>query len=227
MKKIKQLKKTFSKVTVRHGYSSSYNVSGFNNNLFFNEDGNTQSIRKPVAAQIGQPNFESFYNINSVTIREAFSPLLKLDFQFNKPGWSANIENKRDKTTTLNISGFQIIETKGQEYILGLGYRVQKLKINWITIQGKPLESPLTVRVDLSFRKNISVIRRIYESTSDDSQPSAGTNIYNLSNTIDYQLTPNINFRIFYTWIKTTPQTSASFPTANSNGGFTIRINFQ
>ena len=123
--------------------------------------------------------------------------------------------------------GFQIIETKGQEYILGLGYRVQKLKINWITIQGKPLESPLTVRVDLSFRKNISVIRRIYESTSDDSQPSAGTNIYNLSNTIDYQLTPNINFRIFYTWIKTTPQTSASFPTANSNGGFTIRINFQ
>ena len=225
--KIKQLKKTFSKVTVRHGYSSSYNVSGFNNNLFFNEDGKTQSIRKPVAAQIGQPNFESFYNINSVTIREAFSPLLKLDFQFNKPGWSANIENKRDKTTTLNISGFQIIETKGQEYILGLGYRVQKLKINWITIQGKPLESPLTVRVDFSFRKNISVIRRIYESTSDDSQPSAGTNIYNLSNTIDYQLTPNINFRIFYTWIKTTPQTSASFPTANSNGGFTIRINFQ
>lgn len=96
-----------------------------------------------------------------------------------------------------------------------------------ITIQGKPLESPLTVRVDFSFRKNISVIRRIYESTSDDSQPSAGTNIYNLSNTIDYQLTPNINFRIFYTWIKTTPQTSASFPTANSNGGFTIRINFQ
>ena len=76
--KIKQLKKIFSKVTVRHGYSSSYNVSGFNNNLFFNEDGNTQSIRKPVATQIGQPNFESFYNINSVTIREAFSPLLKL-----------------------------------------------------------------------------------------------------------------------------------------------------
>ena len=195
--------------------------------MFFNEDGNTQSIRKPVATQIGQPNFESFYNINSVTIREAFSPLLKFDFQFNKPGWSANIENKRDKTTTLNISGFQIIETKGQEYILGLGYRVQKLKINWITIQGKPLESPLSVKVDFSFRKNISVIRRIYETSTDDSQPSGGTDIYNLSNTIDYQITPNINFRIFYTWIKTTPQTSASFPTANSNGGFTIRINFE
>lgn len=226
--KIKEFKKLFNKITVRHGYSSVYSISGFNNNLLFNEDGKTQDARKPVATNIGAANFESYYNINSVTIREGFAPLLKFDFQFTKPGWSANIENKRDKTTTLNITGFQIIETKGQEYIVGLGYRVAKLKIKKLTIQGKPLESPLNIKMDVSFRKNVSVIRQIAEdSRFSTSTPTGGTNIINLSSTADYQLTPNINFRLFYTWIRTKPQTSASFPTANTTGGFSIRINFQ
>ncbi len=224
--KIKGLKKTFSKITVRHGYRSTYNINGYTNNLLYNNDLNIQDKRKPVPPAFGLPNFESKYNINSVTITEGFAPLLKFDFQFTKPGWSANIENKRDKTTTLNITGYQIIETKGQEYIVGIGYRIPKLKFKKLTIQGKPLESPLNIKLDLSFRKNVSVIRQITESGG-TSTPTGGTNIINLSTTADYQLTPNINFRLFYTWIRTNPQTSASYPTANTTGGFTIRINFQ
>jgi cell surface protein SprA len=222
------LKKHFRTITVRHGYRSTYNIAGFSNNLLFNQNGITQDQRVPVAATSGttnlSSNFVSYYNVNSITLTESFSPLLKFDFQFQKQGWNANLETKRDKTTSLNITGPQIIETKGQEYIVGIGYMYPRLRFKKISIQGKPLESNLTVKIDFSYRQNLSVIRRVSDGIS---IPTGGTNIITLRSSADYQLTQNINLRIFYDWIRTTPQTSAAFPTANNNGGFSLRINFQ
>lgn len=155
---------------------------------------------------------------------ERFEPLIKFDFQFVKPGWSANVETRRNKTTTLNLTGLQIIETKGQEYVVGLGYLYPKLKFKKLKIQGKVLESNLTIKVDLSYRKNVSVIRQLSDGVS---VPTGGTNIITMRSSADYMLTPNITIRLFYDWIKTTPQTSASFPSSNINAGFSLRINFQ
>jgi cell surface protein SprA len=155
---------------------------------------------------------------------ERYDPLIKFDFRFNKPGWSANIETKRDKTTSLNLTGFQIIETKGQEYVLGVGYMIPKLRIPQLKIQGKVLESNLTIRLDLSYRKNLTGIRQIETGLS---TPTGGTNIVTLRSSADYMLTQNITLRLFYDWVRTTPQTSASFPTSSTNGGFSLRINFQ
>ena len=226
--KLKFFKKKFRSITVRHGYKSNYRVSSYSNNLLFNPDNETQNFRIPVTTATGtsteRPNFASYYNVNAVTISESFSPLIKFDLQFVKTGWSANIETKRDKTTTLNITGFQIVETKGQEYIVGLGYMYPKLKFRNIQIQGKVLESNLLLKLDLSYRKNLSVIRDV---TLGSSIPTGGTNIITLRSSADYQLTPNINLRLFYDWIRTKPQTSASFPTSNVTGGFSLRINFQ
>ncbi len=226
--KLPVFKKTFRSITVRHGYKSSYNVAGFSNNILFNADGRTQDARAPVEVSTGTTaltsNFVPYYNINAVTISESFSPLIKFDFQFVKQGWSANVETKRDKTTSLNITGPQIIETKGQEYIVGLGYMYPKLKIKGIQIQGKVLESNLLLKLDVSYRKNLSIIRRVSDGIS---IPTGGTDIITLRSSADYQLTQNINLRIFYDWIRTKPQTSASFPTSNATGGFSLRINFQ
>ena len=226
--KLPVFKKTFRSITIRHGYRSTYNIAGYTNNILFDVNGTAQTARAPVAVATGSTqltsNFVPYYNINAITITEAFAPLIKFDFQFIKQGWSANVETKRDKTTSLNITGPQIIETKGQEYIVGLGYMYPKLKIKGIQIQGKVLESNLLVKLDVSYRKNLSIIRRISDEIS---IPTGGTNILTLRSSADYQLTQNINLRIFYDWIKTKPQTSASFPTANATGGFSLRINFQ
>jgi len=223
--KIKGLKKTFRSITIRHAYRSTYNIAGYSNNLLYGSAGSQQITRTPVADPFtGNSNFNPYYSINAVTITEAFSPLIKFDLQFQKPGWQANFEMKRDKTVGLNITGPQIIESKGQEYIVGLGYRYPQLTIKKISIQGKPLKSDLTAKVDFSYRRNLSIIRRIAD---DISVPTGGTNIITIRSSLDYLLTQNINLRIFYDWIRTKPQTSASFPTANAAGGFSLRINFQ
>jgi cell surface protein SprA len=225
--KLAPLKKKFRSVTLRHSYRSSYMINGFSNNILFNTNG-AQVERMPVSVSSGtttlEPNYVSYYQISSITMSERYEPLIKIDLQFAKPGWTANVETRRDKTSSLNLTGFQIIETKGQEYIVGIGYLYPKLRFKKLKIQGKVLESNLTVKVDVSFRKNITIIRQI---TDGYSTPTGGTNIVTMRSSADYQLTPNITIRLFYDWIRTTPQTSASFPTSNINAGFSLRINFQ
>ncbi|PBQ31472.1 cell surface protein SprA [Sphingobacteriaceae bacterium] len=226
--KLKPVKKIFSSVTVRHAYRSNYNINGFTNNLLYEEKFGKQSGRMPVAQSSGttsiNSNFVPYYTIGSVTMIERYEPLLKFDFKFPKPTWGLNVETRRDKSTTLNMTAFQIIENKGQEYIIGGSYQIPKLRIKAVKIQGKVLESSLNLRLDLSFRKNIAVIRQIETGLS---TPTGGTNIITLRSSADYQLTQNITLRLFYDWVRTKPQTSASFPTSSTNGGFSLRITFQ
>lgn len=219
--KLKIMKKYFQSITVRHAYRSMYTIGGYNNNLLYRENEDT---RVPVSSYGQTANFNPKYTINGATITEGFNPLIKFDLKFNKPGLMGNFEIKKDKTVNLNITGPQIIETKGQEYVVGIGYRYPGLKINAIKIKGKPLESDLNLKVDLSYRRNMTIIRRIVDEIS---TPTGGQNIISLKTAIDYQLTQAVNLRFFYDWIKTTPQTSNSFPTANTNAGFSLRFNLQ
>jgi cell surface protein SprA len=221
--KLKFFKKVFQSITVRHAYRSTYTLGGYANNLLYVEGAGT---RVPVQnTAYGQTsNFNPKYVISGATITESFSPLIKFDLKFNKPGLLGNFEIRKDKTVNLNITGPQIMETKGQEYIIGVGYRYPKLKINAFKIKGKPLESDLNFKLDLSYRKNLTIARRIVDAVS---QPTGGQDIITLKTSLDYQLTPNINLRLFYDWIRTKPQTSQSFPTANTNAGFSLRFNLQ
>jgi cell surface protein SprA len=229
--KVKFMKKFFQSVTLRHSYRSMYTIGGYANNLLFvdnNNDGYSES-RVPVQNSVfngvqQSANFNPKYTIQGATISEQFSPLIKFDFKFKKPGLLANFEIKKDKTVNLNITGPQIIETKGQEYVIGVGYRFPNLVIKAIKIKGQPIKSDLNFKLDLSYRKNMTVIRRIVDEIS---TPTGGQNIITLKTALDYQLTQAINLRLFYDWIRTTPQTSNSFPTANTNAGFSLRFNLQ
>ncbi|MES2567992.1 MAG: cell surface protein SprA [Bacteroidota bacterium] len=230
--KVKFMKKFFQSVTLRHAYRSTYTIGGYANNLLFVDRDNDQYSESRVPVQNSvfggvqqTANFNPKYTIQGATITEAFSPLIKFDFKFNKPGLLANFEIKRDKTVNLNITGPQIIETKGQEYVIGVGYRIPNLVLpGGITIKGQPVKSDLNFKLDLSYRKNMTIIRRIVDEIS---TPTGGQNIITLKTALDYQLTQAINLRFFYDWIRTTPQTSNSFPTANTNAGFSLRFNLQ
>jgi cell surface protein SprA len=229
--KLKAVKKIFQSVTLRHSYRSMYTIGGYSNNLLFTDndgDGYSESrvpVQNSVIGGVQQTsNFNPKYTIAGATITEAFSPLIKFDFKFNKPGLLANFEIKKDKTVNLNITGPQIIETKGQEYIVGVGYRFPNLVLGNLKIKGQPIKSDLNFKLDLSYRRNMTIVRRIADEIS---TPTGGQNIITLKTALDYQLTQAINLRLFYDWIRTTPQTSNSFPTANTNAGFSLRFNLQ
>ena len=218
--KIKALKKHFKSITLRHSYRSNFNMGSFSNNILFEDldgDGWTD-----IRLNGGNSNFVSKYQINTVSISENFSPLVKVDVNFNKNGLTGNFEMKKDRNINLNSNIPQITEVRGNEFIIGAGYRYPQLELKKIKVKGKPVKSDLNFKVDLSIRRNITIQRRVIDGIN---IPSQGQNVITLKTSVDYVISNNINVRFFFDRIMNKPVVSTSFPTANTNTGISLRFN--
>ena len=219
-----KIKKYFKSFTLSHAYRSSYNVGGYTTNLLWIDndgaDDDFTSIREIVSSIPGNANFLSRDLISSVSISEQWSPLIKLDMTL-KNSILVSFEFKKDRNLSLGLTSKTITEVAGQEIVGGLGYRIPNLPLGKAQIKGKPIKSDLNLKVDLSFRKNETVIRRIVEEVS---QSTAGTNIISIKVSADYVISEKINIRLFYDRIMNRPVLSNSFPTANTNAGVSLRL---
>jgi cell surface protein SprA len=90
-----------------------------------------------------------------------------------------------------------------------------------LQIKGKPIKSDLNLKCDLSFRKNVTTMRRIAEEVS---TPTGGTNIISIKVSADYVISERISIRLFYDRIINKPVISTSFPTTNTNAGLSLRL---
>jgi cell surface protein SprA len=221
LSKLEKIKKYFKSFTLSSAYRSSYNVGGYTRNLLWvdNGDGYT-SVRETVSSVPGNPNFLPENLISTVSIAEQWSPLIKLDMTL-KNSILLSFEFKKDRNLSLGLTSKTITEVAGREIIGGLGYRVPNLKLGNAQIKGKPIKSDLNLKLDLSFRKNETVIRRIVEEVS---QSTAGTNIISIKVSADYVISEKINIRLFYDRIINKPVISSSFPTTNTNAGVSLRL---
>ena len=193
--KLKAVKKIFRTFTLRHAYRSTYSIGGYSNNLLYNDaDGDGFTA---IRLSGGGTNFISQYQINTVTISEQFSPLIKVDMSFQDKGLMkglmANFEIKKDRNVSLNANIPQVSETKGNEMIIGFGYRYPDLELKRFKVKGKTVKSDLNFKVDLSIRKNVTVLRRVIDGYN---QLTGGSNVITLKTSIDYVISQNINLRI-------------------------------
>jgi cell surface protein SprA len=134
---------------------------------------------------------------------------------------SLSFEYKKDRTLSLGLTSKTLTEIAGREIVGGAGYRLRDLTLGSAKIKGKPIKSDLNLKVDLSFRKNQTIIRRIVEQVS---QPTGGTNIISIKVSADYVISERISIRAFYDRIINKPVISNTFPTANTNAGVSIRL---
>ena len=79
----------------------------------------------------------------------------------------------------------------------------------------------LVLSSDISLRDNKTVIRRIVENRN---ELTAGQRVFSIRFTADYRLSRQVNLRFFYDRMANTPLISSSFPTANTNVGFSLRF---
>jgi cell surface protein SprA len=219
--KLKKMKKVFKSFTISHAYRSSYSVGGYTSNLLYHADaaGNPDT-KDTVTTNSANPNFISKYTISSVSIMEQWSPLIKIEAVLNN-SFSMNFEFKKDRNLALGITSKTITEIAGREIITGVGYRIKDIQLGKLQIQGKPIKSDLTLKCDVSFRKNITTMRRIAEEVS---QPTGGTDIISIKVSADYTISKTISLRLFYDRIINKPVISTSFPTTNTNIGISLRL---
>ena len=133
-------------------------------------------------------------------------------------------EVKRDRALGLSFDNNLLTEIKGNEYILGLGYRIKDLR--FVTNFGgsrRVLKSDLNFKADLSLRQNETIIRYL---DIDNSQTTQGQDIYGLRFSADYALTKNLTALFYYDHTFSTFAISTAFQQTTIRSGFTLRYNF-
>lgn len=208
-------KKNFKRFSLTHGYRAGYTVNQFQSNLDYDP------THPEAVDQSG--NFKVKTLLTNVNLTEQFSPLLRVDFEMNN---SIKIlaEMRKDRALSLSFANNLLTEIKGNEYIIGLGYRIKDLRIG-TNFGGKKrvITSDLNFKVDLSRRDNKTIIRYL---DIENSQTTAGQTIYGAQLSIDYALSKNLTALFYYDHTFSEYAISTAFPQTTIRSGFTLRYNF-
>ncbi len=215
LSKLKFAKKLFSSVNLTHGYRSSYAVSSFSTSLLYRDDASARDLGN---------NFIPKEEFGQVTINEQFSPLIGVDINWKNNKFTSRFEYKRDRNISLSFADVQIAEMKGQEFVLGLGYRFRNFRLPFGLSGNKKAGqsgNDLNLTGDFSIRENSTIIRRVLENID---QPTAGLTILSYKLAADYVINERFNIRLFFDRTVNNPLISTSFPTANTSAGISIRF---
>lgn len=215
LSKIELIKEYASNVTLNHQYTSNYNVNSF------------QTILPTDTG--ASPNFsgdyKSQYQIRQISITERWGPFLGIDITFVN-NIQTRIEYKRDRMLNFTLTNGQLSEQTGSEWVIGAGYKKQNLAIPFLGGGGRRLvlENEINFRFDFSIRNNLTKVRYLDRESND---PVQGQVIYDLKPQIDYNFNEKLMMRIFYSYRRTDPATSNSFPTIIQSGGISLRYTIQ
>jgi cell surface protein SprA len=211
-------RETFNRFSIQHGYRSSYTVNQFQTDLEFNRrdpfgDFNTDQ----------NGNFRTELFISNVNLIEEFSPLVKLDFEM-KNSVSILAEIRRDRALSLSFNNNLLTEMQGDEYIIGLGYRVKDLTVvTQFEGNRRVLSSDLNLKADLSLRRNETIIRNLDVLSN---RVTSGQDIWSINFVADYAFTKNLTALFFYDHVFSQNAISTIFPQTTIRTGFTLRYNF-
>lgn len=208
--KLEFFKKLFRTFSVKHSYRSTFNIGGYQTNLLYEPGGSVLDAGG---------NFLPERQISVVTISEVMHPFINFDATLQN-SLIAKFEYNRDRNLSLGLTNYQVTEVRGKEYVIGSGYRFKNVKFPF-QLGGKTPQSDLNLRVDLSWRQNNTVIRKMEEMQN---QVTAGQDIISIKTSVDYVIDQRLNLRAFYERVINKPVISTSFPSANTNIGVSLRF---
>lgn len=213
------IKQYFKSMLLSHQYRCTYNIGSFSSYQTWVDAGS--GLGYTLNGQTGSPVPSSAYDISSVSITESFSPLFGVDATLLN-NVTARMEYRKTRNLSLNVSSYQIVEALSNEVIVGLGYKLTEFNKVLKRKGSQNFSNDLTIRVDYSYRKMNSLIRKIQEMTT---QATSGNVAKTIQFSADYGLSRALSVRAFYDLQINEPLISnASFPTSNSNYGISLRF---
>ncbi|MDO1502426.1 cell surface protein SprA [Winogradskyella maritima] len=224
--KIPWFRENFQRFSVQHGYRSNYTINQFRTNLDLDPnlfvEGSAYADQSPdVINQSGDFKSETLYS--NINLEELFSPLINLEFTM-KNSLQVKMEVKRDRLLSLSFDNNLMTEIQGQEYTLGLGYRLKDVKIRSKLAGAKQIiKSDLDMRLDASVRDNKTIIRYL---DLENNQITAGQTIWNLKYNAEYTFSKNLTGIFYFDYAFSDFAISTSFPQTSIRSGVTLRYNF-
>ena len=213
--KMKWFKKNFKRFSLTHGYNSTYTINQFRTNLDYNE-------ANPGELDQGG-NFKNKTLFSNVNLMEQFSPLIRFDMEMNN---SIKIlaEIKKDRLLSMSFDNNLLTEIQGNEYILGLGYRIKDVRIrSKMAGPRQIIKSDLNMKADISVRQNKTIIRYL---DLENNQVTAGQTLWSLKYSADYAFSKNLTGIFYFDYTFSEYAISTAFPQTTIRSGLTLRYNF-
>ena len=214
-------KKLLRNFVISHGYRSNYTIGGFMNNQKYLENAATPGFTDVLDTN---QNFVSRYILQNVSIIEAFSPLINVDMTW-KNSLTTKVEVKKTRNVGMNFQNNQLTENSTMEYIIGVGYKIEKLELP-IFIGGKRPDGSLSIRLDIGVRDNKTAVRKVPDASQANPQETvtAGQQNITVKFFMDYAFSKTINVRLFFDHLRNNPFVANQFKTSNTNAGVSLRF---
>ena len=208
----------FKTVSITHSYKSNYAINSWASNVYYDEDNTIQTFEN---SDIIIPK----YDISQIVLNEQYSPLIGIDLGLQN-SMTTNLQFKKARTLTLSFANNQLTEVNSREIVVGAGYRIKNLSFSVTSIggSGKPttIKNDLVLKLDIGFKKDITVLRRIDENNN---QVSAGQDKINVYLTADYTFSQRLSAQAFFKHDLAIPQVANTFKNSTTFAGITIRFN--
>ena len=231
----------FKSFNINHSYKSIYAVGAYNTYSTYQEFMNGLGFISNSVTGMPTPN--SMYNVSTVSINEAFSPLLGVDMTFQN-NLTAKVEYRTTRATILSMTSVQINEALSRDWVVGLAYKlnnfnlfgygsrskvkaqsknnIDKNKNNTSTNRKNGVNHDLNLRLDVSYRKQASITRDIAMMQS---MASSGNTAFKFSFIADYTLSKMLTMSFYYDRQSNTPLlASSSYPTITQDFGLSIKF---
>ncbi|SFN53257.1 protein involved in gliding motility SprA [Bizionia echini] len=212
---LKWFKNKFKRFSIVHGYRSNYTINQFRSNLDYDASNPT------AVDQSGNFKNEKLYS--NINLSEMFSPLFRIDMEM-KNSIKILLEMKKDRLLSLSFDNNLMTEIQGNEYIVGLGYRIKDVRIKTkLAGPKKRIVSDLNMKADISVRDNKTIIRYL---DLDNNQITSGQTIWSLKFSTDYAFSKNLTGIFYFDYAFSEYAISTAFPQTTIRSGITLRYTF-
>lgn len=134
----------FKSVVLTHSYKSIYAVGSYNSYSSWVEAVGCGGLGFVQNTTTGMYQPSSMYDISTVSINEAFAPLIGLNFTFNN-NMSLKAEYRTTRVLTLSMTSAQLNETNSKDFVLGWGWKINDFRFSTV-FRGKKASEKANTR---------------------------------------------------------------------------------
>ncbi len=242
LSKLPWFRDVFKSVNINHAYKSIFAVGSYSTYSTYMEYMNGLGFVND--ATTGNPIPNSMFNVSTVSINEAFSPLLGIDVTLQN-NMTVKLEYRTTRVLNLSMTSVQINEASSHDWVLGAGYTINNFNPfggrNHRAVKSKSkgkdknqttitntnnrrngTNNDLRLRLDLSYRRQAAISRDIATVTS---TASSGNSAFKLSFSADYTLSRLLTMSFYYDRQTNTPLlSSSSYPTTTQDFGLSMKF---
>ncbi|WP_407403757.1 cell surface protein SprA [Chryseobacterium sp.] len=209
----------FTKFDILHSYTATYTATGIQSSIDYFNDLNNGGGGRDVNNDYINP-----FNFSQVAYVESFSPLVGIDVTMRN-NMQFGLQYNKNRALLLGLVNHTLTEDSNTEYVVRLGYIVRNFRLGAVNNArgGKGKGSDLNIRGDISLRDSRTSIMNIL---LDDSQVTGGQKLMNIKLSADYNVSEQLNLRVFYEQMTSKYKISTAFPLSTIRAGLSATFTF-